>query len=218
MRPLFFEEVDNEALLTKSDGYLWGNDFLIYPIMEAGQKTKEVYFPKNATWFNFYSREKYEGGTTHPIAVVENNIPTFVRGGSFIPMANLVQNTENYNANYMTFHYFLDEKSTSSSRDFYFDDGSTVDAFEKENYEIIKLKAQNKSKKIEIEIQREVGKNFQTSIKIYTFIIHNIESKPKKVKFNDKKTRFTYNKKTNTLTVGITYFGNQKEIIEIISQ
>ena len=218
MRPLFFEEVDNEALLTKSDGYLWGNDFLIYPIMEAGQKTKEVYFPKNATWFNFYNREKYEGGTTHPIAVVENNIPTFVRGGSFIPMANLVQNTENYNANYMTFHYFLDEKSTSSSRDFYFDDGSTVDAFEKENYEIIKLKAQNKSKKIEIEIQREVGKNFQTSIKIYTFIIHNIESKPKKVKFNDKKTRFTYNKKTNTLTVGITYFGNQKEIIEIISQ
>ena len=216
MRPLFFEEPENENLLTKSDGYLWGKDFLIYPIMEAKQKEKEVYFPKNATWFDFYSQEKYEGGSSHKIAVVENHIPTFVRGGSFIPMANLVQTTEKYNANYMTFHYFLDEKSPTSSRKFYFDDGASVNAFEKETYEIIQLQAQNESKKTQIEIEREVGKNFQTAFKIYTFIIHNVEAKPKKVQFNGKKTKFTYDKKTKTLTVGITYFGDQKEKIEIL--
>ena len=71
-------------------------------------------------------------------------------------------------------------------------------------------------KKTQIEIEREAGKNFQTAFKIYTFIIHNVEAKPKKVQFNGKKTKFTYDEKTKTLTIGITYFGDQKEKIEIL--
>lgn len=216
MRPLFFEELDNESLLTKSDGYLWGKDFLMYPIMEAKQSTKEVYFPKNSAWFDFYGKEKYEGGTTHKITVVENHIPTFVRGGRFIPMANLVQSTQNYNNNYITFHYFLDSNVKNSSQEFYFDDGNTVNAFEKEMFEIIQLHARIESKKAQIEIDRDAVTNYQTAFKIYTFILYNVDSKPKKVLFNGKKTKFTYDKKTKTLTVGITYFGDQKEKIEII--
>jgi alpha-glucosidase (family GH31 glycosyl hydrolase) len=216
MRPLFFEEPENEALLTKSDCYLWGKDFLVYPIMEAKQSTKEVYFPKNSTWFDFYGKEKYEGGTTHKISVVENHIPTFVRGGRFIPMANLVQSTQNYNDNYMTFHYFLDSNVKNGSQEFYFDDGNSTNAFEKEMFEIIQLHAQIESKKAQIEIDRDAGTNYQTAFKIYTFILHNVDSKPKKVLFKGKKTKFTYDKKTKKLTVGITYFGDQKEKIEIL--
>ena len=216
MRPLFFEEPENEALLTKSDGYLWGKDFLVYPIMEAKQSTKDVYFPKNSTWFDFYGHEKHEGGTTYKISVVENHIPTFVRGGRFIPMANLVQSTQNYNDNYMTFHYFLDSNVKNGSQEFYFDDGNSTNAFDKEMFEIIQLHAQIESKKAQIEINRDAGTNYQTAFKIYTFILHNLDSKPKKVLFNGKKTKFTYDKKTKTLTVGITYFGDQKEKIEIL--
>jgi alpha-glucosidase (family GH31 glycosyl hydrolase) len=216
MRPLFFEEPENEALLTKSDGYLWGKDFLVYPILEAKQSTKEVYFPKKSTWFDFYSKEKYEGGTSHKISIAENHIPTFIRGGRFIPMANLVQSTQNYNDNYMTFHYFLDSNVKNSSQEFYFDDGNTANAFENKKYEIIQLHAQIESKKAQIEINREADKNYQTAFKIYTFILHNVDSKPKKVLFNGKKTKFTYDKKTKTLTVGVTYFGDQKEKIEIL--
>lgn len=216
MRPLFFEEPENDSLLTKSDGYLWGKDFLVYPIMEANQSTKEVYFPKNASWFDFYGLEKYEGGTIHKIAVVENHIPTFVRGGRFIPMANLVQSTQNYNDNYISFHYFLDSNVKNGSQEFYFDDGNTTNAFEKEMFEIIQLHAQIESKKAQIEIDRDAGKNYQTAFKIYTFILHNVDSKPKKVLFKGKKTKFTYVNKTKTLTVGITYFGDQKEKIEIL--
>lgn len=215
MRPLFFEEPENEVLLTKSDGYLWGNDFLIYPIMEAKQTTKEVYFPKNSSWFDFYTSKKYTGGTTEKIIVEESHIPTFVRGGSFIPMANLVSTTEKHNPNIMSFHYFKDEKTPKSNREFYFDDGATVDAFEKGNYEIIKLKAHNESKKTEIEIEREVGSNFQQALKIYTFVIHHVESKPTKVRFNGKKTQFTYDEKAKLLTTAVTYFGHNKQKIEI---
>ena len=170
MRPLFFEEPENEALLTKSDGYLWGKDFLVYPIMEAKQSTKDVYFPKNSTWFDFYGEEKYEGGTTHKISVVENHIPTFVRGGRFIPMANLVQSTQNYNDNYISFHYFLDSNVKNGSQEFYFDDGNTTNAFEKEMFEIIQLHTQIESKKAQIEINRDAGTNYQTAFKIFTFI------------------------------------------------
>jgi len=67
MRPLFFNEPNNKELLSKSDGYLWGNDFLVYPITEKGQTQKEVYFPKNSNWYDFYTGKKYEAGTTHKI-------------------------------------------------------------------------------------------------------------------------------------------------------
>lgn len=67
MRPLFFEEPENRTLLAKSDGYLWGSNFLIYPITEPNQQTKEVYFPKGSWWFDFYSGKMFKGGTKHLI-------------------------------------------------------------------------------------------------------------------------------------------------------
>jgi oligosaccharide 4-alpha-D-glucosyltransferase len=96
MRPLFFEEPENKALTTVCESYLWGNDFLVTPITKAGVTSASVYFPKNNNWFDFYSNQKYEAGTTQNIAVTEDHIPVFVRGGAFIPMIKTIQNTTKY--------------------------------------------------------------------------------------------------------------------------
>ena len=96
MRPLFFEEQDNKALLNVADTYLWGDAFLVSTITDAGLKEKEVYLPKGSVWFDFVSDKKYQGGATYTIATAEDHIPVFVCGGSFIPMKEGMLNTQNY--------------------------------------------------------------------------------------------------------------------------
>ena len=107
MRPIFFEE-DDHKLMTNSSTYLWGKDFLITPILKDSVKTKEIYFPKTANWFNFYSDEKVNGGQTKTVEVDKETIPTYVRGGAFIPMTKLVQTTDDYKGSNLEIHYYFD--------------------------------------------------------------------------------------------------------------
>lgn len=171
MRPLFFEEPSNKDLLTKSNGYLWGNDFLIYPITEKGQTQKEIYFPNTSNWFDFYSGKKYEAGTTKTIELNKENIPTFVRGGSFIPMSKVIQNTNEYDFDDIELHYYYDENVKNNSQKIYNDDGKTSDSFENGSYEIINIKSNfsNHSLKINLILQKLMTNKKNKNIKL---VIH----------------------------------------------
>jgi oligosaccharide 4-alpha-D-glucosyltransferase len=185
MRPLFFEEPQNNNLLSKSDGYLWGNDFLIYPVTERGQNTKEIYFPKSSNWFDFYTSKKYVAGTTETITLNKNYIPTFVRGGSFIPMINTIQNTSEFQLNDFEVHYFFDDECEKSELMLYNDNGISSQSIEKEQYEKIIFKSNLKYKELMIEIDYNQSHILNDSKKI-NFIIHGLDKKPSVVLLNDK--------------------------------
>ena len=152
MRPLFFDEPNNSDLFTYSDAYLWGKDILVAPILEAGVTEKEVYFPKNSNWFDFYTDEKFEGGQTKMVQTKENSIPTFVRGGSFIPISRLTgfgQSTKDFNSLNLDIHYYFDPSISRSRRTYYKDDGKQVNAFEKGFYQIFEFQAEVQGQSIQ---------------------------------------------------------------------
>jgi alpha-glucosidase (family GH31 glycosyl hydrolase) len=213
MRPLFFEEPANEKYISTSDTYLWGNDFLVKPITKAAATQTEIIFPKNNNWFDFYTDKKFDGGSTQNVIVNPDYIPTFVRGGSFIPMIATIQNTANYSLANFDLHYFFDEKTKTSTGKLYNDDGKTPNAFETGNYEILNFKSEIKDKIVSINISPEVGKNYNSSDKNITFIIHNLN--PKKITYDGKNLEFKtnnnqteiqlINKKATTLNLKIEY-------------
>lgn len=215
MRPLFFEEDDNKDLLTQSYSYLWGEDILVSPIKEKGQQTAEIYFPKTANWYDFYTSRKYDRGTTKSVIVTEDYIPTFVRGGSFIPMANVSQSTETINLNELTVHYYHDDSVKESEREFYSDDGKTPEAFEKRMYEMLEFESKYKDKTLEFEIESELGENYTAKDKSITFLIHNIGGKPKSVKANNTEIKTSFVTSANTLEIKCTIRPNQKSKIKI---
>jgi len=183
MRPLFFEEPTNENLLNEKESYLWGNDFLIKPITKAGVTSAEVYFPKSSNWFDFYSNKKYNAGTTQTVAVTETEIPTFVRGGSFIPMIKSIQNTSQYSLENFDLHFYFDENVSTSSGKLYNDDGTTPNAFEKGLYEKLNFTSSNNGKTLTIKLSTEIGQKFVATDKNVMLKIHNIKSK--KIFIND---------------------------------
>nr|WP_294776704.1 TIM-barrel domain-containing protein [uncultured Flavobacterium sp.] len=177
MRPLFFEEPTNEKLLNEKESYFWGNAFLIKPITKSGVTSTEVYFPKSNNWFDFYTGKKYNAGSTEMVKVEETYIPTFVRGGSFVPMIESIQHTENYSLDNFNLHYYFDESVAHSTGMLYNDDGVTPNTFEKEQYEAIHFSSKTDTKSLTIKIATVWGRNFTPKDKNISVLIHNIKAK-----------------------------------------
>ena len=213
MRPLFFEEPTNFNLSTICESYLWGTDFLVSPITKANVKTTSIYFPKNNNWFDFYSDKKYLAGTTSQVNVLEDNIPTFVRGGSFIPMIKTIQNTSQYSLSNFDLHYYFDEKTTNSRGKLFNDNGITPNAFEKGEYEILKFESKINSKVLVLNFKTEVGKSFSSSDKNVNLILHNI--KPKSISVEGKNVPFKTNKTTIEIPISWMKMSSKKIKIQI---
>ncbi len=207
MRPLFFEE-DKEELLENASNYLWGNDFLVAPILKDSVLSKEVYFPSTSNWYDFYTGAKHIGGNTKTIPVKESYIPTFIRGNALLLFAKPMQNTQEYNAKNLELHYFFDSKKDTETF-YYNDDGLTANAFEKEQYEILEFEVEYSNTTMEIDFEAETGKNWQTSDKQIDLVIHNIDWVPKKVKVNGKK--INYSIKNNQLKLS-TNWNTKREL------
>ncbi len=203
MRPLFFEEPENQTLSTVCETYLWGNDFLVTPVTKAGLTSVSVYFPKKNNWFDFYTNEKYDGGISKNISVVEEHLPVFVRGGAFIPMIKTIQNTSKYSLSNFDLHYYFDEKTPVSQGKIYDDNGTTPNDYEKGAYEILNFNATTTSKILTLTLSAEVGKKYSSSDKNVTLLIHHFTSSVVKVTTNGKET--TFKNTDNTIEIPISW-------------
>lgn len=210
MRPLFFEEPGNEKLLNTAKAYLWGDNFLVSPILHPGIKEQQVYFPKSNHWFDFFTDEKIAGGITKTVKTHEDHIPVFVRSGAFIPMIDIIQTTKDYQINHLKLHYYFDEDVSESSGKLYHDDGLTPNAYSQEKFEIINFKSAVKGGYLSIEIASEIGKNYVAQNKDITLIIHNISAKPKKIKGYN----YQWDNEKNHLSIPVKY-SNKKQTIKI---
>ncbi len=213
MRPVFMTCTDAN-LTTYTNAYLWGKDIWVAPVLEKGQQQKEIYFPKNAIWFDFYTNKKITGGQTKNVTLYEDRIPVYVRAGAFIPMAQPMQNTVEYDADKWTVHFFADRKVKHSENKFYNDNGITANAFEKVQYEQIIFRSEQKRKQLVLTLSAEIGANYKARNKTYTFVIHGLEKAPKSVKAGYKKIKGNWNKSKKELTFKVDW--NSKYNCQVI--
>lgn len=214
MRPLFFED-DSENLNDYSKTYLWGENILVSPVLEPGVQSQVVYFPKHYNWFDFYSDETFKGGSTVNYEVKENSIPTFVRGGSFIPLAKPMQSTKEYDGNALVLHYYFDETVSASEYEQYNDDGKTANAYEKGEYEILEFEAERNQQTLNITFEAEIGKNQRDLNKDITLVIHNLQKQPKQIKTDRKRQKFQWHPVQKTLTFSVDWNTSKTKKINI---
>jgi len=184
-RPLFFDEPDNPVVAEIDDTYLWGPNLLVAPVLEQDQQIRKLYLP-SGNWFGFFDDEEYIGGQWIDKQLEMETIPVFVRGGSFIPMIDPIQNTEEYSSENLMLHFWFDPDVDQSSFTMYEDDGRTKNAYQKNLYELLQFKSKNFDDLLMFTFKREKhdydGMPGKRQIKL---IIHNYEQKPGKVSMND---------------------------------
>ncbi len=200
MRPLFFEE-ESDSIYNIANTYLWGNDILVSPIMKKGEKKHKVYFPNTSNWIDFYTGEIYAGGTTLEFDTREDRIPTFVRGGAFVPRVRPVQNTASYSTKELELHFYYDDAIDFSKGLFYNDDGKTTDAIDKGEYEYIKISADTEDKLMYIDVENTRGPNFQGIDREMKLVIHGLKEQPRRAKVNNSAARSIWNNVQRTYTI-----------------
>ncbi len=193
MRPLFFEEPENEKLFDYDTAYLWGNDFLIAPIMNPGQESIEIYAPKAVGWFDFYTDKFIAGGRSHTISTKKESIPTYVRAGAIIPTAKPLQSTKEYDGNELIFHYFNHADAGATTATVYNDDGLTFGSYEAGEFELINIVAEADGENITLTIGAEIGENYDPQTKTLNFVIRNVERAPIQVIFNGERVVGSWN-------------------------
>ncbi len=100
MRSLAFDFRNDSKVYGIPDQYMFGPAFMVNPVTEqlytganvaAGKHTREVYLPKAATWYDFWTGKKYDGGQTLNVDVPIETMPLYVKAGSIVPMGPVVQ-------------------------------------------------------------------------------------------------------------------------------
>lgn len=105
--------------------FMIGDSLLVANVVEKGAKTRKVYLPEGELFYDYYTREAYEGGQTIEFPVDLGSIPMFVRSGGIIPMAiNQLNNLATENVTGIT---ILCAPDKDNSFDLYEDDGISKD-------------------------------------------------------------------------------------------
>ena len=102
MRSLLFDFSEDEKSKDIDMEFLFGENLLICPITEPmfyeagsrpmnGDRTWNCYLPKGIDWYDFYTGERYAGGSSIKVEARLERIPVFVRAGSILVMEQGLQ-------------------------------------------------------------------------------------------------------------------------------
>ncbi|MCF8358851.1 MAG: DUF5110 domain-containing protein [Prolixibacteraceae bacterium] len=134
--PLFVKTALPKMMWGMWDEYFWGDAFLVAPVLEAGQKEKQVFLP-HGIWFDFFTEKRFLGNSFLQVEITPDHIPVYVKAGSFIPMIAPIPNTSAYDPTQIEIHYYYDKTINGANYAMYDDDGETRDAYGKNKFELI---------------------------------------------------------------------------------
>jgi len=133
MRPLVMDFRDDAKAVNQPYEYMFGKSILVAPITEAGTSDWNVYLPKSASWFDFWTGKQFDGGQTIKTAAPLDKIPLFVKAGSIIPMGKFIQYAGQKSADTLEIRVY---KGADGKFDLYEDEGDSYN-YEKGKYTVV---------------------------------------------------------------------------------
>src|SRR6186713_731559 len=91
MRGLAMDFAGDAAARDVKDEYLYGSAFLVAPVHKYQARSRPVYLPAGAKWYDFHTGTVAQGGTTLEAPAPLSRMPLFVRAGSIVPVGPDIQ-------------------------------------------------------------------------------------------------------------------------------
>jgi alpha-D-xyloside xylohydrolase len=124
MRALAMDFPRDPEVRAIADEYLFGPAFLVSPVYVYRARSREVYLPAGALWYDFYSNRVFRGGERIAAAAPLARMPLFVRAGSIVPVGPAIQYTGEKPDAPLTLLVYT---GASGRFTLYEDDGTTLD-------------------------------------------------------------------------------------------
>lgn len=123
IRSLWLHYPSDAIAVSRGDEYLYGRDILVAPVTEKGASSRALYLPQGA-WYDFWTRERIDGGREVARKVDLETIPVYVRAGAILPMGPVKQYTGEESGGRLTLWV---HPGADGAYSLYEDDGVTFD-------------------------------------------------------------------------------------------
>lgn len=145
MRALMMDYSSDKNVLNVSDQYMFGKELMICPVYQYKARTREVYFPKEAGWYNLYNGKYTTGGQKQTVDATYDRMPIYVAAGSILPMGKVIQNTTQAQTD-LTLYVYAGKNGTFSL----YEDENTNYNYEKDASATIKFTYDDKNKTLTV--------------------------------------------------------------------
>ncbi|NLE24439.1 MAG: family 31 glucosidase [Clostridiaceae bacterium] len=79
MRTMFYQFPEDDMCWNVEDQYMYGDRYLVAPVLFPGAKTRKVYLPKDCSWRDTENGSVHIGGTTIEVELSLETMPVFER-------------------------------------------------------------------------------------------------------------------------------------------
>jgi alpha-glucosidase len=158
MRPVFLEYPQDERFYTEQDTaflteYLFGRDLLIAPRVTEMLDPLEIDLPPGS-WYDYWTGEKFAGGTDIKVIPSLDSVPVYVRGGAIIPQQPVVQYTAQKPDGPLQLRVYPGEDCTGS---LYVDDGVSF-AYQKGDYLRMNFACEESAGSVKVKMSQPEGR------------------------------------------------------------
>lgn len=120
-RPMVWQFPRDKRSQRENVDFMLGDGLLVACVVEKGAKERKVWLPEGTVFYDFYTRERYEGGQEITLDAPLDKLPLLQRGGSILP-------TWEHDGTHL---WVCPEESCDFL--YYDDNGTTTNAFAGEN-------------------------------------------------------------------------------------
>jgi alpha-glucosidase len=201
VKPLVFDYPDDPKVANYVNAWMFGDYFLVSPVVEEDATTENIYLPAG-TWTDYFTGKVYKGGQTIDYAVNNNtwdDIPLFIKKGAIIPNQDYQNYVGEKPVTNLYVDIFPDTKETSFN--YYDDDGSTYN-YEKNVYFKQTISTQDKTSSAVVNISSRTG-SYNPDTKYYILKVHGRGTSDVKLNNSSMKVYSSYNDLLNSDGEGI---------------
>jgi len=146
MRPMVMDFGYDPKVNNIGDQYMFGPSLLVCPVYEYKARQRDVYFPKNSGWYDFYTGAYTEGGDHVTVKAPYERMPLFVKAGSIVPIGEEIQYASEKPEAPLTFYIYAGK---DASYELYEDEGTNYN-YEKGKYSTISVHYNDQTKEVTI--------------------------------------------------------------------
>jgi oligosaccharide 4-alpha-D-glucosyltransferase len=183
IRPMNYYNYADSNLQKATDQYMWGDALLVAPVIEKSSTKRSLYLPEGE-WYNFFTNRSVTGGQWLDQPVNINNIPVFVKSGSFVPTRPGLNNVEEYKTRFLVVNYYLSQEPGRYTM--YDDDGKDPLAYSSHKFERIGFKSDPQKEALRITVGSDDNRyEGRTVKKLMALKVFGLHTRPAQVKIED---------------------------------
>ncbi|MCL2291327.1 MAG: glycoside hydrolase family 31 protein [Bacteroidetes bacterium] len=206
-RAMYIDYPEAQESYENPQQFMFGDLILGAPITSAGEgpnkiASQKVWFPKGDTWYNFFTGQKYEGGTTTEEKCGLFTFPLYIKGGYPFPMQPYTPRMATTPLTELMVRCYPGEIGANNTYTLYEDDGFTRD-YQIGKQAFTKMEYQKDAKNTTITVHPVEGSyDGQVKKRSYTFQLPEIKE-PINPTVNGRKAKATRDESINGYIVEV---------------